>query len=260
MIELEAKRWYSIRLKLLVTGDTERENISIVFKPLLTCGFIRFDEPLKIEQLSPRKSHLLVTGTTKRVMPKRDEQLGGIARNYFMSSGEGEVRLLIVLDDVEHDRIGTITEVFERYRCALDAFLCPIQKEAHASVHFLRNMLEAYYFADTNALSEAMKVVHPDLKASPEVYEGDVEYIRHPKNDLKRMYGSFDEIRDGKAVLERIEWNRVLSKPQYCTSLRTMFNWCIRYMKNHPGYNEWSDTTGFPALTESELWPVTMGQ
>ena len=51
--------------------------------------------------------------------------------------------------------------------------------ECPASVHFLVNMLEAYYFAHAAATNGV-------LGTELEDFEGDVESIRHPKNDLKK--------------------------------------------------------------------------
>jgi len=43
--------------------------------------------------------------------------------------------------------------VFERYRNALDAVLATLQLHHRAAVHFLVNMLEAYYFAHADAVN-----------------------------------------------------------------------------------------------------------
>ena len=90
-----------------------------------------------------------------------------------------------------------------------------------ASVHFLVNMLEAYYFADAAAINAVLGTEMAD-------FEGDVETIRHPKNELKRLHPGFDEIEHGGAIIESLDVPHVLSNPETCRSLRTLFGWCSR--------------------------------
>jgi len=253
--------WYMIRLQLLVTGKGERQKIEELFRPLLACGFLIFEPPVKIEQLSPTKEHLTVTGTEKKVINKRDEQIGLIARRFLIGGKSDERRILILLDDLEGARSDLADSVFSRYRDALDVFLTPHGKEQCASVHFLRNMLEAYYWADPDAVSKSMNELHPGHGKRPFVgCSGDVETIRHPKNDLKDYYGSFDEIRDGGKILENIDVSRVLGNPETCRALRTMFHWCIEKLSAHPNFEQWRSASPLPPLAERKLWPVTAGQ
>jgi hypothetical protein len=90
-----------------------------------------------------------------------------------------------------------------------------------ASVHFLVNMLEAYYFAHADAVNAVLGTQLAD-------FAGDVETIRHPKNELKRHHPGFDEIDHGRAILERLDVPHILSNPETCRSLRTLFGWCSR--------------------------------
>lgn len=90
-----------------------------------------------------------------------------------------------------------------------------------ASVHFLVNMLEAYFFAD-------IKIVNRVLGTDLEEHEGDVEEIRHPKAELKRHYPDYDEKKDGTRIVEGLDIPRVLSREETCASLRTMFAWVCR--------------------------------
>ena len=69
--------------------------------------------------------------------------------------------------------------------------MLPEESVGKVAVHFLVNMLEAYYFADSKAVNG---VLGTDL----EDFEGDVETIRHPKNDLKRRHAPFDEKEHGR--------------------------------------------------------------
>ena len=76
-------------------------------------------------------------------------------------------------------------------------------------------MLEAYYFADATAVNS---VLGTDL----EDFDGDVETIPHPKNMLKRIVAalgpdrSFDEVVDGRAIVQQLDVVKVLSRPETC--------------------------------------------
>jgi Domain of unknown function (DUF4276) len=147
----------------------------------------------------------------------KDEQIGIIARTYLRSGYD----YVILVDDLEHDFRDQAEAVFQRYRTALDTILEPDGLSSRASVHFLVNMLEAYYFAHAGAINA---VLGTDLAD----FEGDVETIRHPKNELKRHHPGFDEVRHGRAIIEHLDVPRVLSNPETCRSLRTLFGWCSR--------------------------------
>jgi hypothetical protein len=88
-------------------------------------------------------------------------------------------------------------------------------------VHFLVNMLEAYYFAHADAINAVLGTQLAD-------FQGDVETIRHPKNELKRHHPRLDEIEHGRAIIERLDVPHVLANPETCRSLRTLFGWCSR--------------------------------
>ncbi len=90
-----------------------------------------------------------------------------------------------------------------------------------ASVHFLVNMLEAYFFAD-------IETVNRVLGTNLGEHEGDVEEIRNPKADLKGHYPSYDERADGARIVESLDIPHVLSRKETCASLRTMFAWICR--------------------------------
>ena len=89
---------------------------------------------------------------------------------------------------------------------------------AKAAVHFLVNMLEAYYFADANAVNQ---VLGTDL----EDFDGDVETIKHPKNKLKSIHAGFDEKEHGRLIVKALDVSHVLAHEERCASLRTMFEW-----------------------------------
>ena len=123
---------------------------------------------------------------------------------------------VILVDDLESDRVAQAQQVFDRYRLALDTVLHGLS--ARASVHFLVNMLEAYFFADAAAING---VLGTDL----DDFDGDVETIPHPKNKLKSLHPAFDPMQHAPAILRALDTMHVLAKPDACASLRTLFGW-----------------------------------
>ena len=97
------------------------------------------------------------------------------------------------------------------------------------SVHFLVYMLEAYYFADAQAINAVLGTTLED-------YQGDVETIRHPKGDLKELYRDrgFDQKEHGGKILQQLDVEKVLSNPDTCASLRTLFAWCWKCLGQTP--------------------------
>lgn len=93
----------------------------------------------------------------------------------------------------------------------------------------LVNMLEAYYFADARAVNVVL-----DLKPPLGDYDGDVETITHPKAQLKSLYPGFREVDDGGEILDRIDIEHVLSRPDTCAWLRTLFAWCVNVLARSP--------------------------
>ena len=174
-----------------------------------------------------------------KTIPDKDAENIGFPARAFLSS---ETDFVILVDDLEADRAGEIRQIFDRYRLALDTILQPDQ--AHrASVHFFVNMLEAYYFADARAVNAV-------LGTELEDYEGDAEAIRHPKNELKKLYRGFDEMEHGCRILDTLKASHVLSRKDTCASLRTMFAWICKVIGEPEGETYqllegcYSDVTG----------------
>ena len=165
-----------------------------------------------------------MTGSGKTIPDKDAEAIGLPARAFLLSS---ETHFVILVDDLEADRAGEIRQIFYRYRLALDTILQPAQAR-RASVHFLVNMLEAYYFADARAVNAV-------LGTELEDYEGDVEAMRHPKNELKKLYRGFDEMEHGCRILDTLKAPHVLSRKDTCASLRTMFAWICKVIGEPEG-------------------------
>ena len=159
-----------------------------------------------------------------KTIPDRDEQDIGLPARAFLSS---ETHFVVLADDLEAGRSGEIQQIFDRYRLALDTILDQDQAR-RASVHFLVNMLEAYYFADARAVNEV-------LGTNIEDCEDDVETIRHPKNELKRLCRGFDEMEHGCRILDTLRVGHVLSRRETCSSLRTMFAWICRIIGEPEG-------------------------
>ena len=88
-------------------------------------------------------------------------------------------------------------------------------------MHFLVNMLEAYFFADSRAVNS---ILDTDLGD----YEGDVETIRNPKGLMKRVCPGFDVVEDGCRIIGSLSVPHVLSREDTCSSLRTMFAWIYK--------------------------------
>ena len=213
------RHWRFYRIGLLVTGRGEEEFLPDFFRSLAATGWCSFRVVRRIRQLSPirsEKRRLQMIGSGKQI-PTRDVEEIGLTARGFLSS---EDHFLLLIDDLEASRSDDIRQIFDRYRMALDEVLT--EKQARrTSVHFLVNMLEAYYFADTRAVNE---VLGTDL----DDYEGDVEAIRHPKNQLKSICPGFDERRHGGQIVRCLNLLHVLSRADSCCSLRTVFSWIYR--------------------------------
>jgi hypothetical protein len=153
--------------------------------------------------------------------------------------------MIPVIDDLERDRAPLAAQVFQRYRNALDTMLRSEGMEHRASVHFLVNMLEAYYFADAQAINGVLGTKLKD-------YDGDVETIPHPKNDLKKLAHGFDAKKHGGTILAALNVIHVLSNPSTCRSLRTLFGWCSKAIGQ--------PFTDIYQLKEGEYSPVTRSQ
>ena len=128
---------------------------------------------------------------------------------------------MLLVDDLEHSRRDIAREVYHRYRRALDLMLEPLELEAFASVHFLVNMLEAYYFAQATAINAVLGTQLDD-------HHDDVETIRHPKGDLKQIYSGYREMAHGELIVRNLDLKHVLARPDTCASLRTLIGWCAK--------------------------------
>jgi len=146
-------------------------------------------------------------------------------------------RFLVLIDDLEHDRRDDVEAIFGHYRESLDLLL-DAEEKSRAAVHFLVNMLEAYFFADPAAVERALGL----HLGSP---DGDVEEIRHPKKLLKRHFPAYRERDHGGRVLEHLDLHRVLADPAFCSWLRSCVAWLVR------AFRQQLDMSLHPTLAET---------
>ncbi len=225
---------YYFHIGLIVTGKGEQAHLPKLFQSLVETGICTFEVFRFVGQRGPitsKKKKLEMIGSGK-VIPDRDvSKIGLPARGYLNTDG---CRFVLLVDDLEYDRQDQARQVFDRYRKIFDTILTA-EQQRRASTHFLVNMLEAYYFADARAVNAILNL-DPPLEDYPE----DAEDIRHPKGELKRLYPGFDEVDDGGEILDRLNIEHILSRPDTCASLRTLFAWCSKMLEQHPHYESLS--------------------
>ena len=211
---------------LIVTGKTERQHLSKLFSSLRASGFCNFKVIQRVGQRDPITSEERLKALRNgKKMPDKDEVIGFKARRYLEND---PYYFVLLIDDLEPDRRNEAQEVFGRYRLALDTILNDLKHRA--SVHFLVNMLEAYYFANAQVINDVLGTCLSD-------YEGDVEAITHPKNKLEGLCSNFDTIKHGGAILNKINIEHVLSHPGTCASLRTLFAWCVKVLETYSDHD-----------------------
>jgi hypothetical protein len=238
----EENKWrFTRHFGLLVTGEGEEIFLPRLFRSLMQMASCTFEVIRRIPQLSPitsRKRKLKMVGTNQTIATK-DEEIGLAARKFLQNRDS----YVLLIDDLEGDRVSQMEAVYARYRHLLDTMLG--QLKHRASVHFLTNMLEAYYFADTQAVN---KVAGLNLQD----HDGDVELIPHPKNLLKQQIRSFHEIEHGQKIIAQLNLPYILSRPETCASLRTLFGWCVKAL-GQPFTQEY-------CLKQGRFHPVTQPQ
>jgi len=244
--------WTFCNFGLLVTGKGERRFLPWLFRELEKSGRCRMHVIGKIRQLSPMsspKKRLKIIGTNQAITDKDFEEIGLPARQHLWKERAPHKRAFVLLiDDLEHDRIPRAPQVFARYREALDRSLGD-QKHL-AAVHFLVNMMEAYYFTNVAAINAVLGTQLVD-------YPGDVEEIPHPKNELKsearRIGRSFDEVEDGERILQGLDIPHVLSRAETCASLRALFGWCAAALGEAPAEKFCLTSGAYSALTGPQI-------
>lgn len=218
---------------LIVTGKGEREFLPDFIRSLPARALCSFEVIRRIGQRKPitsEKRIIKMAGCGKTI-PTEDELEISIPTRRFLRGHP--CRFLVLIDDAEADRRPILGQVFARYRAALDLLLIPAER-ARAAVHFLANMLEAYYFAHSDAVNQALgvAVLAGDHPADVE------ETITHPKNQLKALYPGFDERSHGKEIVVRLDLDHILREANSCAYLRALFGWCVRQLVAHCQYYE----------------------
>ncbi len=227
MMNNQNKTWQVFHFGLLVTGRTEEKHLPKLFGTLQNQpeiqGHCHFEVIRFVNQLRPKKKKqcINIIGKTKAI-PDKATHIGFAARKYINKSEHHHV---LLIDDLEYEWKEQAFDVFQLYRDIFDVILKA--KKNRAAVHFLVYMLEAYYFADANAINS---VLSTDLKE----YEADLETIRHFKGELKRLFKGFDEIQHGGQILSLLDVEHVLSNKETCASLRTLYQWCWEKMGQVP--------------------------
>jgi len=211
------------RIGLIVTGRGEAEHLPLLFRCLMASGVCTVEVLRRIGQRSPitaPRRMLAMVGSGKLIPDRDEEEIGLPARRYLFSD---ECRFVVLIDDLEMGRCDFVEQIFRRYRSALDHLLSEGLRR-RASVHFLANMVEAYFFADHAATSSALGI-HVNAP------DGDVEDIRHPKNELRALFPPYNELIHFEMILQRLDMARVLGDPATCAWLRALFAWCVRALE-----------------------------
>jgi hypothetical protein len=220
-----------VHFGLIITGKGERQFFPTFLASLGHTGAAQFEVIAQIGQRSPITSpsrRLKMVGKGMIITNEDQDQIGIPARNFIKLSPN---HCVILIDDLERASLEHAAEKFQRYRSAIDTMMA---KEPgltpRAAVHFLANMLEVYYFADTRAIQQYF-----NFPTGLDDFAGDFETISHPKGEIdalcKQYLGrGFHEIDDGWAIIRQLNIEHVLSNPATCTWLRALFAWCIEKM------------------------------
>ena len=245
--------WRVVRFGLLVTGKGEAKFLPELFRSLISASVehctCTFSVIRKVEQLRPKtsqkSSRQKIVGTNT-ALPTRDVEIAQIAHGFLNRHADSFV---ILVDDLEAHFAPRVAEVFARYRDGFDQLLK--DRKHRASVHFLVNMVEAYFFAHTAAVNAV-------LGTSMNDHHGDVEEIRHPKNDLKSLFTGYDEIDHGAKIMTFLDIPHVLSRPDHCRSLRTLFGWCWRSLGLIPSDGFQLAQGRYHAVTQRQIYDLPL--
>ncbi len=207
-----------VRFGMIVTGEGERQFLPKLFRAVNAGAHCVFEVIRKSAQLRPITSRRRLLKLRNRAVASIEEaQYGLPALSYLRQHSGGFV---LVIDDLE--AYPDPQAVFDRYRSALNSVLRNPAESERAAVFFLVNMLEAYYFAHAECVNAVA-----EKRILPEDHPGDVEQIRHPKNDLKQRWPQFREIEHGALIVEKLKLEHILSAEDRCLWLRSMIAWCV---------------------------------
>jgi hypothetical protein len=242
------------RFGLIVTGKGEADFLPRLFRVVMARANCSFTVLRRVGQRNPITAphKLLKMVGSAKLLPTKDEEEIGLPVLRFLRQYPGSYA--IIVDDLEGARRDIAGAVFARYRTALDVVLGPSGMKSRAAVHFLVNMLEAYYFADSRAVNSVA-----GAEIIPTDHPSDVEQIGHPKGELKRRWTGFDEKKHGKQIVACLDTEHVLSRPAECCWLRTMFAWCVAKLSESDAIHDSTLATAF-CLAEGCRAPTTSSQ
>ena len=149
----DGDRWRFFKFGLIVTGKGEEAFLPKLFRSLEATGRCSFRVIRRIGQrseITSKRRKIRMVGTGQLIPDKDASEIGFPARRHLTA----EATFVILVDDLEADRKSHAQAIFQRYRDALNQILG--EQRRRASVHFLVNMLEAYYFADANAINAVL--------------------------------------------------------------------------------------------------------
>ncbi|MFB3041105.1 MAG: hypothetical protein ACE1ZS_04760, partial [Candidatus Poribacteria bacterium] len=72
--------------------------------------------------------------------------------------------------------------------------------------------------------------------------------------ELKDHFSGFHKVEHGGKILEKIDIEHVLSRPDTCASLRTLFAWCVKVLGRYP------DTEYFNNLSLAKKYQLHHGR
>lgn len=218
---------YHFQFSLFVTGRGEKQHLPKLFKSVAEsriCSFIVKEFIGQLHPITSPKRLAKMVGSGKMIPDKDFEKIGAPARRYI---NEDQCNRVIIVDDLEEDSRPNVMDKFNRYRLALNSALQ--DKKDRASVHFLVNMLEAYFFAHPDAVNIALGL-EPPMKE----WDGDVESIRHPKSELRKYAPNYHEIDSVGQILDMLDLDVILANPNHCAALRTCIKWIVGQLLDYP--------------------------
>ena len=217
-----------VALIFAVTGHAEVECVPAIIRKCMrlssavvkigTVSRVRQRPRLRIRAKGSQKCQVLPEHEKlAREIPKlvRDE------RSYFLW-----------IDDLENEEDRKQPQPHFDYYARLldDAVHAPMRERC--SIHFLVNMLEAYFLADTSAVNTVLQPFLERPDTSLKRHQGDCENIKNPKgtlvshvkhcNPTKR----YIETTHGPGIARQLDIEQILSNPNHCRALRTLVAWC----------------------------------
>ncbi len=177
--------WPFFRFALIVTGKGERAGIDRFLRAIHADGQSTCTVTDRVPQLIPVGEKKRAARELKMVgkggrLEGRDEQIGLIVRSLCFRGFD----YVILIDDLEKSGRNDVEKRVERYVTAGRGLIAD-DRPWRFSVHFLVNMMESYFFADTNPASE---VLGAPVSAPAEF--PDVEDIPHAKSLLRELSGN----------------------------------------------------------------------